>query len=95
MAAESPNLLRIDVSGSYSVPRVWAAVATCVVREGSVVQGDEVEVVRAGVVFAKGPVAGLRRYKESVSEVGAGSECGIAIDGCDSYEPGDLIVAAG
>jgi translation initiation factor IF-2 len=68
-------------------------VAGCYVREGKVVRGGQVRLVRDGVVVYQGRVASLRRFKEDVREVAAGFECGVLLENFNDVKEGDILEA--
>lgn len=68
-------------------------VAGAYVREGKLWRGAKVRVLRQGQVIHESQVAGLRRFKNDVTEVANGLECGVAIEGFNDLEVGDLIEA--
>ena len=74
-------------------PLAKGQVAGCLVTEGKIVRDRKVRVIRQGKTVAEGSVATLKRFKDDVSEVRAGYECGIGISGFNSYEIGDIIEA--
>jgi translation initiation factor IF-2 len=68
-------------------------VAGAYVREGKLSRGARVRVLRQGQIIHESQVAGLRRFKDEVTEVANGLECGVAIEGFNDLEVGDLIEA--
>lgn len=68
-------------------------VAGCMVKEGKVVKGCGLRVVRRGKTVHTGVLASLRRVKETVEEVGAGLECGIGMEDFDDFGEGDILEA--
>lgn len=68
-------------------------VAGAYVREGKLSRGARVRVLRQGQIMHESQVAGLRRFKDEVTEVANGLECGVAIEGFNDLEVGDLIEA--
>ncbi len=66
-------------------------VAGCLVSEGRVQSDAAARVLRKGVSVIESKVATLRRLKDEVKEVRAGTECGIQIDKFNDYKVGDLI----
>ncbi len=67
-------------------------VAGCLVEEGEVSIKDKVRLIRDGTVVFEGTMASLRRVKDDVSSVRAGTECGIKINNYDDIKVGDVIV---
>jgi len=67
------------------------SVAGCMVMEGAITRNAVARVLRGEEVVAEGRIATLKRFKDDATEVKAGFECGIRIEGHDSYEEGDAI----
>ncbi|EKE01406.1 MAG: hypothetical protein ACD_21C00144G0007 [uncultured bacterium] len=67
------------------------AIAGCMVIENSVKRGNPVRVLRDNVVIYEGELESLRRFKEDVSEVRQGMECGISIKNYNDIKAGDQI----
>ncbi len=81
-----------EVREVFKVSKV-GAVAGCLVTEGTVQRSAKVRVVRDGVVVTENrDVASLRRVKEDVNQVRAGTECGIKLQGFDDVKVGDQLV---
>jgi translation initiation factor IF-2 len=66
-------------------------VAGCLVIEGRVILNSRARVRRKGSVEAETRIETIRRVKDEVKEVRAGTECGIHLQNYSEYEPGDLI----
>ncbi len=66
-------------------------VAGCLVVEGRVVTQGHARLVRNGEVVAERKIDSLRRVKDEVKEVRAGTECGIHMENTNDYKEGDLI----
>jgi translation initiation factor IF-2 len=69
----------------------FGAVAGCLVVEGSVKRGNPIRVLRNNVVIYEGELESLRRFKDDVNEVRAGTDCGIAVKNYNDVKPGDQI----
>jgi len=67
------------------------AVAGCMVLEGVVRRNNPIRVLRDNVVVFEGALESLRRFKEDVSEVRNGMECGIGVKSYNDIKPGDQI----
>ena len=67
------------------------AVAGSMIMEGSIIRNKGARLVRKGKVLAEGKIDTLKRFKDDVTEVKAGFECGIRLDSFDEYEEGDMI----
>lgn len=69
------------------------AIAGCLVVEGSMRRNSQIRVLRDNVVVYKGQLESLRRFKEDVSEVKSGTECGIGVKDYNDIKVGDQIEA--
>ena len=67
------------------------AVAGCMIMEGVITRNKGARLVRSGKIIAEGKIDTLRRFKDDVTEVKAGFECGMRLDSFDKYEDGDVI----
>ncbi|WP_374829004.1 translation initiation factor IF-2 [Paenochrobactrum pullorum] len=68
-------------------------VAGCRVTEGKVERGAGVRLIRDNVVIHEGKLKTLKRFKDEVSEVPVGQECGMAFENYDDMRAGDIIEA--
>ena len=71
--------------------RRFGAIAGCLVLEGSMQRNHPIRVLRDEVVIFEGGLESLRRFKEDVNEVVAGTECGIGVRSYDDVQVGDKI----
>jgi translation initiation factor IF-2 len=67
------------------------AIAGCLVVEGVVRRANPIRVLRDNVVIFEGELESLRRFKDDVSEVQSGTECGIGVKMYNDVKPGDQI----
>src|SRR5579863_2424438 len=67
------------------------AIAGCLVVEGYVKRNNPIRVLRDSVVIYEGALESLRRFKDDVGEVRAGTECGIGVKDYNDVKPGDMI----
>ena len=67
------------------------AIAGCLVVEGAVKRSNPIRVLRDNVVVFQGELESLRRFKDDVKEVQAGTECGIGVKQYNDVKPGDQI----
>jgi translation initiation factor IF-2 len=74
----------------FRVPKV-GTVAGCYVSDGRVARSSEVRLLRDNVVIHTGKIGSLKRFKDDVSEVKQGYECGIGIAGYNDLKEGDVI----
>jgi translation initiation factor IF-2 len=66
-------------------------VAGCMVVDGYVRRSNPIRVLRNNVVIYEGQLESLRRFKEDVGEVRAGTECGIGVRNYNDVKAGDQI----
>ena len=66
-------------------------VAGCLVTEGVARRSAGVRLLRDNVVIHEGTLKTLKRFKDEVSEVQSGQECGMAFDNYDDIRPNDVI----
>lgn len=67
------------------------AIAGCMVLEGTVKRNNPIRVLRDNVVIFEGHLESLRRFKDDVTEVRHGIECGIGVKSYNDIKPGDQI----
>ncbi|MCS7205649.1 MAG: translation initiation factor IF-2 [Leptospiraceae bacterium] len=84
------------VSGEAEVRQVFRIakvgnVAGCMVRKGKISRNERIRIIRDGIVVYDGEVLQIKRFKEDVSEVAEGFECGISIKGYNDIKEGDVI----
>ncbi|MGO8565203.1 EF-Tu/IF-2/RF-3 family GTPase, partial [Rhizobium ruizarguesonis] len=66
-------------------------VAGCRVVAGKVERGAGVRIIRNDVVVHEGKLKTLKRFKDEVSEVPMGQECGMAFENYEDMRAGDVI----
>jgi translation initiation factor IF-2 len=69
----------------------FGTVAGCIVMEGYVRRNNPIRVLRDNVVIFEGGLESLRRFKDDVNEVRAGTECGIGVKNYNDVRVGDQI----
>ena len=79
-----------EVRQLFRVPKA-GVIAGCMVTDGSIRRSAEVRLIRDNVVIYTGKVGSLRRFKDDVSEVKSGFECGIGIANFNDLKEGDVI----
>ncbi len=81
-----------DVRNVFKVPKA-GTIAGCYVVEGRITRSGDTKarVMRDGAMVHEGKIGSLRRFKDDVSEVKTGFECGIAFDKFNDVKVGDLI----
>jgi len=80
--AQVRNVIKItnvgNIAGSY-------------VTDGSIKRRSKVRVIRDGVIIYEGSLSSLKRFKDDVSEVAQGYECGIGVENFNDVKEGDVI----
>jgi translation initiation factor IF-2 len=83
---------RAEVRNTFKVPK-FGIVAGCYVTEGAISRSSQLRLLRDNRVIHEGKVGSLRRFKDDVSEVQKGFECGIGLDRYQDIKVGDIIEA--
>ncbi len=87
---EEAQLGTAEIREIFRVPRA-GNIAGSIVRSGTINRGSKARLVRDGVVVSESLTVGsLRRFKDDVTEVREGYECGIGI-GYNDLKLGDVI----
>ena len=79
-----------EVKEVFSSPKL-GDIAGCIVSEGYVKRSNPIRVLRDNVVIYEGELESLRRFKDDVNEVRAGTECGIGVKNYTDVKVGDQI----
>ena len=79
-----------EVREIFRSPR-FGNVAGCLVVDGYVRRNNPIRVLRDNVVIYEGELESLRRFKDDVNEVRAGTECGIGVRNYNDVKVGDQI----
>jgi len=81
-----------NVRETFKVPK-FGTIAGCMVTEGRITRAGDTQarLLRDNVVVYEGKIGSLRRFKDDVSEVKAGFECGIGFDKYHDIKVGDVI----
>ncbi|MGO8789172.1 MAG: translation initiation factor IF-2 [Terriglobia bacterium] len=86
------SLGRADVRDTFRITKV-GTVAGCVIQDGKISRDSQIRLVRDHVVVHEGKIRSLRRFKDDVSEVKSGMECGISLENYNDVKVGDVIEA--
>ena len=91
----APEEVEIDtgsatVRETFKMPKV-GVIAGCIVTEGEIANTDHVRIVRDGVIVHDGSIMSMRHYRDDVSSVRSGTECGIGIEDFQDIKEGDVI----
>ena len=92
-AIEKEKILgKAAVREVFRVPRA-GVVAGCMIVDGTIRRNARARLIRDAVVSWEGNIASLRRFKDDVSEVREGFECGISLENFNDVKVGDQIEA--
>ncbi|MEK6573099.1 MAG: EF-Tu/IF-2/RF-3 family GTPase, partial [Chloroflexota bacterium] len=88
--------IREQIVGLAEVKEVFRSpkfgdIAGCLVTSGVVRRNNPIRVLRDNVVIFEGQLESLRRFKDDVSEVKSGTECGIGVKNYNDISVGDQI----
>ncbi|MBI2215394.1 MAG: translation initiation factor IF-2 [Acidobacteria bacterium] len=83
---------RAEVRDTFKVPKA-GTIAGCYVREGIIPRTANIRLLRDNRVIFEGKIASLRHFKNDVSEVKEGFECGIGLERFQDLKVGDVIEA--
>ena len=80
------------VRATFGVGR-RTTVAGFYVNDGQITRASTISVLRDGRRIHAGPVASLKHFKDDVREVSVGFEGGLALEGFNDFQEGDLLQA--
>jgi len=83
---------QLSVRETFAIPRM-GVVAGCMVTQGKINRKAHLRIIRDAVQVYEGKIGSLRRFKDDVSEVGNGFECGVMVQGWNEIKVGDTIEA--
>jgi translation initiation factor IF-2 len=84
------DLGQAEVKQTFKASRV-GTIAGCLVTDGKVTSNANTRLVRDGTIIWTGRVGSLRRFKDDVTEVDEGQECGIVLEGYADIKEGDVL----
>jgi translation initiation factor IF-2 len=79
-----------EVKALFHISKV-GNIAGCRVTDGELRRNGKARVLRKGQILFEGSFSSLKHLHDDVREVRAGFECGVALKGFDSFEPGDIL----
>ena len=79
-----------EVRQVFRSPKL-GAIGGCLVVDGVVKRDNPIRVLRDNVVIYEGELESLRRFKDDVNDVKAGTECGIGVKNYNDVKAGDQI----
>jgi translation initiation factor IF-2 len=81
---------KAEVTNVFKITKV-GQIAGCRVTDGLITRTAQVRVLREGEEVWRGKIGSLKRFKDDVSEVRQGVECGIDLAGFKDIRVGDII----
>jgi len=81
---------KIEVLEKFKISKL-GNIAGCIVREGKITNKSLLKVLRGDDLVFEGEIETLKRIKDEVKEVNAGTECGIKLKNFNGIEVGDFI----
>jgi len=82
----------LSVRETFAIPKM-GVVAGCMVTNGKINRKAHLRIIRDAVQVYEGKIGSLRRFKDDVSEVTNGFECGVMVAGWNEIKTGDVIEA--
>ncbi len=82
----------VEVRQVIHVPNV-GFIAGSYVQDGKITRKSQIRVVRDGIVVYEDKISSLRRFKDDVSEVAQGYECGVGLEKFNDLKLGDILEA--
>jgi translation initiation factor IF-2 len=81
---------KVEVVIPIKIPR-QGFIAGCRVVEGKISRGGWAKLLRGKEQIFEGRISSLKHFKEDVREMAAGQECGVGLEGFETFEPGDAM----
>lgn len=79
-----------EVREVFKISKV-GTILGCMVTDGVIKRANPIRLIRDGIVVYQGKLSSLKRFKDDVSEVRSGFDCGIGIEGFNDMKVGDVI----
>ncbi len=80
----------VEIREVFNISKV-GNIAGCMVKDGLISRKSQIRILRDNIVIHKGQISSLKRFKEEVSEVKSGFECGVMLDNYSDIKVGDII----
>jgi translation initiation factor IF-2 len=80
----------VEVREVFKISRI-GTIAGCYVLDGYIKRSSKIRIIRDGIVNHEGEISELKRFKDNVSEVKSGYECGLSIKNFNNIEIGDIV----
>jgi len=90
--------LREKFLGSAVVKQIFkikkvGTIAGCHIEKGTIINTAKIRLYRNDIMILEGTLSSLKHYAEEVTEMKAGTECGIGIEGYNDIKENDVIEA--
>ena len=79
-----------QVRDLFKIPKI-GMIAGCFIDKGKVIRNSKLRLLRDNEIIYEGKLTSLKRFKDDVSEVKEGYECGIGIDNFTEFQEKDII----
>ncbi len=80
----------VEIREVFNISKV-GNIAGCMVKDGLISRKSQIRILRDNIVIHKGQISSLKRFKEEVSQVKSGFECGVMLDNYSDIKVGDII----
>jgi len=80
----------VEIREVFNISKV-GNIAGCMVKDGFISRKSKIRILRDNIVIHKGQISSLKRFKEEVSEVKSGFECGVMLENYSDIKVGDII----
>ena len=80
----------VEIREVFNISKV-GNIAGCMVKDGYISRKSQIRILRDNIVIHKGKINSLKRFKDEVSEVKTGFECGVMIENYNDIKVGDVI----
>jgi len=80
----------VEIREVFNISKV-GNIAGCMVKDGYISRKSQIRILRDNIVIHKGNINSLKRFKDEVSEVKTGFECGVMIENYNDIKVGDVI----
>jgi len=80
----------VEIREVFNISKI-GNIAGCMVKDGYISRKSQIRILRDNIVIHKGKINSLKRFKDEVSEVKTGFECGVMIENYNDIKVGDVI----
>jgi translation initiation factor IF-2 len=81
---------KLEVLQKFKISKI-GTIAGCIVKEGKITKKSKLKVMRGNDLVFEGELETLRRVKDEVASVNAGTECGVKIKNFNAIDIGDIL----